>query len=284
MPYALPSHGARSHRAPGHTAGRRLPGCHGRLGRAYAGNRPAADDGAGDCQRPRPGVARDGAAEHGGVGRPHSLSAWLLRRVAESGAGEDRRPGGGLGSEPVPVDGAGEGIFIFIGWAAGYAHGSNHGHDSGRPGQSHCRKGTRRSDLSARRRKEGAEDSQSNRSGTAHTEHTAPGRCSGTGRAPDGPPASRHEDLHGAAAGCQQRAGGTGPVAGNRPRAARTRRPHGGHHLHVARGPQGQAGISRTGSAGAGRNPDEASPGAVRGRDSENPASRSAKLRALEMV
>ena len=55
------------------------------------------------------------------------------------------------------------------------------------------------------------------------------------------------------------------------PDAPQTRRPHGGHLLHVARGPEGQAGISRTGSAGAGRTPDEASPGAVRGRDSREP-------------
>jgi hypothetical protein len=48
-------------------------------------------------------------------------------------------------------------------------------------------KGNRRLDLSVRRRKDGAEDSQRSRSGTAHTDHTVPGRCSGGGRAQDGP-------------------------------------------------------------------------------------------------
>ncbi len=90
-----------------------------------------------------------------------------------------------------------------------------HGHDGGRSGQSHSRKGTRRSDLSARRRKEGAEGSQSNRPSTAHTEHTTSGRCSGAGRAQDGPSASGHEDIHGAADGGERRARGVGPAAGD---------------------------------------------------------------------
>jgi len=39
---------------------------------------------------------------------------------------------------------------------------------------------------------------------TAHTELTTSGRCGGVGRAPDGPFASRHEDVHGAANGGQR--------------------------------------------------------------------------------
>ena len=63
------------------------------------------------------------------------------------------------------------------------------------------RKNTRRSDLSARRREEGAERSQSNRPSTAHTEHATSGRCGVAGRAPDGSSASGHQDFHGPAHG-----------------------------------------------------------------------------------
>ena len=84
-------------------------------------------------------------------------------------------------------------------------------------GQFHSRKGYRRPDLSVRRRKGGAEDSQSNRPSTAHTEHTASGRCGVAGRAPDGPLAPGHEDFHGLAPSGQRRTWGTRPVARNRP-------------------------------------------------------------------
>ncbi len=133
-----------------------------------------------------------------------------------SGAGrrKSERPAGGPGSEPLSVDRTAQGFLDLDRWSAGHAHGPKPAHDGGRPGQFCRRKGNRRLDLPTRRRKEGAEDSQSNRSGTAHTEHTAPGRCSGAGRAPDGPPASRHANLHGAADGGQRRAGRARPVAG----------------------------------------------------------------------
>jgi len=64
-----------------------------------------------------------------------------------------------------------------------------------------------------RRRKESAENSQSNRPRTAHTEHAASGRCSVAGRAQDGPSASSHANIHGSADGGQRRTRRTRPAA-----------------------------------------------------------------------
>jgi len=65
-------------------------------------------------------------------------------------------------------------------------------------------KNTRRSDIQARRREEGAESSQSNRPGTSHTEHTSSGRCGVAGRAPDESYPSCHKNIYGVADGGQR--------------------------------------------------------------------------------
>lgn len=110
----------------------------------------------------------------------------------------------------------------------------------------------------------GAEGSQSNRPRTAHTEHTASSQCSGAGRAPDGPSASGHEDIHGPADGGERRAWRVGPVAGDGAGDFAGRRADGRDQLHEHRRPQSESAIPGTGarracqashqtSAGAGR-------------------------------
>src|SRR5581483_1665841 len=140
---------------------------------------------------------------------------------------------GRSGSQPVSAHGPGARIFIFVRGAAGHADGSIRGDDGGRSGQSTCREGTCRSDLSARRRKEGAEGSQSPSSRTAHTEHTASGRCSGAGRAADRKVAPGDENVYGVAHGGERRTWGVGSFAGRGSGSADKRRPDGGHQLHV---------------------------------------------------
>ena len=224
MAYARFGHARRIAGASGSSSGRHIPGCHRGARRTYRLDRAAADHGPGDRQRPRRTVARDGAAQHRRVGRPHSVSSRVVRLAGRGGGGSGIRTGGWspgrLGCEPLSAHDAGERFFVHGGWAARHAHGSVHGHDGCRSRQLHRRKDNRRSDLSARRREEGAESSQSNRPGAAHTEHTTSGRCGVAGRAQDGSFASGHEDLHGFANGRQRRTGRTGPAAPDGPRAS----------------------------------------------------------------
>src|ERR1019366_7680552 len=88
-----------------------------------------------------------------------------------------------------------------------------------------------------------------NRPSTAHTEHTTPGRCSGAGRAQDGPFAPGHQDFHGLANGGQRRDGRIGPAARDWPRAVEEGWADGGDQLHVHRRPEGETKVQ---SAGAG--------------------------------
>src|SRR5262249_36849603 len=138
--------------------------------------------------------------------------------------------------------------------------------DGSRSRQSHQRKRTRRSDLSARRGKEGAESSQSNRPGAAHSEYTPSGRCSVTGRAQDGTSASRHENFHGVADGSERRKRSIGPFTPNRTGAVEERGAHGGHQLHVHRRPQGQGKIQGAGPGRVWHRADETSAPTKRGR------------------
>ena len=173
--------------------------------------------GTADLERSRSAVARDGARERGGVLRTgSSFSMAAFSELQSHGTG---RPAGGSGSEPVSADRSGARIFISGGWAAGHAHGSNAGHDGGRSAEPQCRKGNRRLALPARRRKESAEDSQSNRSSAAHSEHTTPGGCSGTGRTSDGTYSSRDSYFHGIEDGGQSGTGRAGRAAGSARRA-----------------------------------------------------------------
>ena len=126
-------------------------------------------------------------ADRIGVSTGEFLRNWRI----ESDPAESGRVDSGPWSEPVSAYGCGAGIFISGGRAPGHAHGSNPGRDSGRTAEPQCRKGNRRLALPARRRKESAEDSRSNRSSAAHSEHTTPGGCGGTGRTSDGTSASR---------------------------------------------------------------------------------------------
>ena len=132
---------AESTRVAGGAAGRNLPGRDRRAGRAHGADCGAAGTGVCDRQRSRRAIARDGAAEHPGVGGADPVSPGHVRRAAETvrseGFGESGRPAGRSGSQPVSVDGARERFFVLVGWAAGYAHGPDPGHDGGRSGQSH---------------------------------------------------------------------------------------------------------------------------------------------------
>ena len=74
MPYALCRDGGRSDRLAGGPARGHVSGCHGRTGGPYGGDRAALDHGQSDRQRPRRGVARNGAAQHGRMGRSDLLS------------------------------------------------------------------------------------------------------------------------------------------------------------------------------------------------------------------
>ncbi len=49
----------------------------------------------------------------------------LAEAVAEAGFEQGGRPAGGPGGEPLSAHGAGARFFVFGGWAAGHAHGSN---------------------------------------------------------------------------------------------------------------------------------------------------------------
>src|ERR1017187_1755948 len=202
MPYACFGNAPGVDRPVVGSSRRHLSGRHGGPRRAYRLNRAAVDDGRRDCERSRYVVAGHGARQHGSVGGPDLLSLRRIRLAGRSGGAGGVLEGGwgagGSGGQPVSAHRAGQRVFVHVRWAARYANGSNHKYDGSRSCQSHRRKDTRRSDFSVGRGKEGAEDSQSNRPSTALTEHTASGRCSGAGRAQDGPFAPRHQDLHGA--------------------------------------------------------------------------------------
>ena len=118
-----------------------------------------------------------------------------------------------LGVSRFQLTDPGTRIFISGRRAFGYAPRPESGRDRGRTAEPQCRKGNRRLASPARRRKESAEDSRSNRSGAAHSEHTAPGGCSGTGRAANGTLASRDSHFHGFEDGGQSRAGRARRVA-----------------------------------------------------------------------
>ena len=149
-----------SDRASEYPAGRNLSGLHGRHGRAHAGDcRAAVGSGHGDRERSRSAVAGDGAANTAEYWDRIEFQHGAFSELNHTGAG---RLAGGSGREPVSADGRGTRIFIFGGRAAGYAPGSNQGHDGGRSAESQCRKSNSRLALPARRRKESAEDSWSN--------------------------------------------------------------------------------------------------------------------------
>ncbi len=116
----------------------------------------------------------------------HGSFGQLADAVAEAGFQNAGWSAGGPRGFALSAYFGGERFFVPVGWASGHADGPEYGHDSGRSSQLQRREGARRPDFSARRRKESAENSQSNRPSTAHTEHTPSGRCSGAGRAPDG--------------------------------------------------------------------------------------------------
>src|SRR5205823_4118614 len=146
-----------------------------------------------DLERSGSAVARHGAPGCRRVGVADRVSTGELLAACRAGFGRfDRGPR----CEPVPADEPGTWIFISGRRASGYAHGSKPWHDSGRSAELQCRKGNRRLAPPAWRRKESAEDSRSNRSSAAHSEHTAPGGCSGTGRTSDGTFAPRDSDLY----------------------------------------------------------------------------------------
>src|ERR1035441_5149190 len=187
------------------------------------------------------------------------------------GIGEGGWAAGGPGGQPVSAHRAGQRVFVHVRWAAGYANGPIHSVDGSRSCQSHRRKDTRRSDLSVGRGKEGAEDSQSNRPSTALTEHTASGRCSGAGRAQDGPFAPRHQDVHGAANGGQRRTRGTGSLARNRSGVTEKRWTYGGDQFHVQRRPGRQGAVQGAGTRGAGQNPYQTPVAADRRRECFQP-------------
>ena len=182
-----------------------------------------------------------------GVERTHPVPSWTVQRTrashGRSGSGEGARAAGRSWSQPVSAHGAGARFFVLVRWAVGYADGSNHRHNGGRVGQSHAREGACRSDLSAWRRKEGAENSQSNRPNAAHTEHATSGRCSGAGRAPDGSCASGHANFHGPAHQIEPRTGRVRPAARNRIGFALSGRTDGGHQFHVERRPKSERAI-----------------------------------------
>src|ERR1017187_1291185 len=263
MPYACFGNAPGVDRPVVGSSRRHLSGRHGGPRRAYRLNRAAVDDGRRDCERSRYVVAGHGARQHGSVGGPDLLSLRRIRLAGRSGGAGGVLEGGwgagGSGGQPVSAHRAGQRVFVHVRWAARYANGSNHKYDGSRSCQSHRRKDTRRSDFSVGRGKEGAEDSQSNRPSTALTEHTASGRCSGAGRAQDGPFAPRHEDVHGAANGGQRRTQGIGPAAGNRSGVTEERRTDGGDQLHVQRRPGGQGEVQGAGTLGAGQNPHQTS-------------------------
>ena len=208
-------------------------------------------------------------AEHGGVSRPHRIPPGEFfgdRRI------ESRRIDCGSGGEPLSAHQRGTRIFIYGRGAARHAHGPVAWHDGGRSAESQCREGNRRLAPPVRRRKESAEDSRSNRSGAAHSEHTAPGGCGGTGRSPDGTPASRDSHFHGPAHGCQSRAGGTRRAAGARAAHDEAGWAHRHHLLHVARGPQGQGKFPGAEAYGAGFDSDKEAAGARRAGSPGEPA------------
>ena len=187
-------------------------------GRPYAGDRAAADHGHRDCERPGCGVA---AKWRGRIRRSGRIASAIITATFRSlpRRWPKRAWRKWTGCWPTWVS-AGissrifreDFLFCRIG-PLDMRMDQNRADDSGRSGQSHGREGTRRSDLSVRRRKEGAEDSQSNRSCTAHTEHITPGWCSGAGRATDGPIASGNANVHGPANGGQRGTEGAGRAA-----------------------------------------------------------------------
>ena len=228
----------RSLRATGRAAGRNLFGCDRGPWGPFGGDRQAADYGTADRERSRRRFAGPGASQYRRMGGTHSISSGNVFNLAGS-SGSSRRPAGARpvgrsGSEPLSAYLCAPRVFDLGRWSAGHAHGSISGHDCGRFGQLCRREGTCRFDLSIRRRKEGAEDSQSNRSGAANTEHTTSGWCSGAGRAPNGPSAPRHPDLHGAAYCGQRGAAGVGRAARTGPGFSGERRADCHHFVHVA--------------------------------------------------
>ena len=102
-----------------------------------------------------------------------------------------------LGASRYQLTDAERGLFVDGGRSGRYAHGSQPGNDGRGADQFSKRKRACRPDFSARRRREVAEDSQSNRQGAADSHDATACECGGAGRAPDGSPASGNADLHG---------------------------------------------------------------------------------------
>ena len=119
-------------------------------------------------------IARTGARQYRALGGANPLSPGDVWRPALDHRGRRISKGGwaagGPGSKPLSVSRcAAPGFLVLDRWAVGYADVTRYRHDGGRLSQLYSRKGYRRPDLSVRRRKGVAEDSQSNRPRTAHT-------------------------------------------------------------------------------------------------------------------
>src|SRR6185312_15871445 len=161
------------------------------------------------------------------------------------------------GSQPVSVDESRARIFFFVGRASGYASRSNEGRNSGRSGESQCRKTNSRLALPARRRKESAEDYWSTDPGTTCSEHTASGGYRGTGRPKIGSYSSCDSDFHGTEDGGQPGNGRAGCAAHTRAADGTSRRTHRHHFISLAGRPQSEKQFSRTGAFGQGSVADE---------------------------
>src|SRR5207302_1457553 len=78
LTYAHQRDAGRSHWAAGDSPGRNLSGRYGGARRTHRADRTASHHGVCDCERPRPEVAGDGAAQHRGVGATNLLPLWLV--------------------------------------------------------------------------------------------------------------------------------------------------------------------------------------------------------------
>ena len=263
-------------------AGRHVSGLHGGNGRAYAGDRCEASE-AGTV------IANDRDPQSLEMARANTAEYWdriefqhgAFSELNHTGSG---RHAGGSRGEQVSPDGSGTRIFFYVRWTAGYAPGSNQGHDGGRSGESQCRKTTSRLALPARRRKESAEDYWSTDPGrpVRSTRHLADIVERAVPRI--GSHTSCDSHFHGTEDGGQPGNGRAGRAAGTRAANGSPRRTHRHHFISLAGRPQSEKQFSRIGSTGKAvlltKKP--VVPGDREMR--ENPPSRSAKLRAVEMV
>src|SRR3977135_140939 len=199
--YALSGSTRREFAVPGDSAGRNLSGRDRRVGGPHSGHRRKAHAGSADFSRSRCRVTGACQKEHGGASGQGQVCAFsFLRpcgRALPTRGGQAGRIAGGSWRKPLPVDGARKGLLADGRWSGGYANGPQSGDDGGRSSQLYRRKGTSRFDLSTRRRKEGEENSQSNRSCAANSKHGASSTCHRGGCAADGPSASGYQNLYG---------------------------------------------------------------------------------------